>query len=101
MCQTPRKYGKPEIKNVGVFQGSAISALLFIIYQDDMMGDYAAINHQAKIPTRKTIQRSPYTGTNRLALEILPQEKKSSSNQPKAQGPKQTQEEGKNKKNTH
>ena len=44
------KYGKPEINNVGVFQGSVISALLFIIYLDDMMEDYTAMNRQAKIP---------------------------------------------------
>ena len=31
-------YGQPKINNKGVFQGSAISALLFIVYIDDMMG---------------------------------------------------------------
>ena len=41
------KYGQPQLNNKGVFQGSAISSLLFIIYIDDMVEDYQAINHQA------------------------------------------------------
>jgi len=46
--KTKRIYGKPTENNIGVFQGSAISALLFIIYQDDMMQDYEALNYKRK-----------------------------------------------------
>ena len=38
--------------NVGVFRGSAISALLFIIYLDDMMEDYTSLNLIENIPLR-------------------------------------------------
>ena len=48
-----RQYGEPQPNNVGVFQGSAISALMFIIYLDDMMEDYRAINRKKKLPTGK------------------------------------------------
>ena len=44
------RYGKLKENNVGVFRGSEISALLFIIYQDDMMEDMGALN-------RRTIYR--------------------------------------------
>ena len=41
-----------EGNNIGVFLGSAISALLFIIHLDDMMGDMEAINRRTKLPMR-------------------------------------------------
>ena len=47
------EYGKPQDNNVGVFQGSAVSALLFIIYLDDMMEDYQALNQKSNLATRK------------------------------------------------
>ena len=53
-----RTYGTPITNNVGVFQGSAISALLFIIYLDDVMQDYQAMNDNAQLPRRPTIQPS-------------------------------------------
>ena len=40
------KYGKINENNIGVFQGSSISALLFIIYLDDMMDDLEALNRR-------------------------------------------------------
>jgi len=50
-------YGKQE-NNVGASQGSAISALVFIIYLDDMMEAYEALNIQKQMhpntPERKT-----------------------------------------------
>ena len=52
-------YGNPVRNNVGVFQGSAVSALLLIIYFGGMMDDYRALNHWGKLPTRKTQQRRP------------------------------------------
>ena len=51
-------------------QGSAISALMFIIYLDDMMEDYEALNRLAKLPTRQTIQRDPNTGNQELLTEV-------------------------------
>jgi len=38
-------YGKQVTNNVGVFQRSEISALLFIIYLEAMVEDYRAMNH--------------------------------------------------------
>ena len=65
-------YGKQIINNIGVFQGSAISALLFTIYLEDMMEDYRAINRKAKLATRITLQRNPEIETNEL-LKIIHQ----------------------------
>ena len=56
--QLKNKYGKPTENNVGVYQGSAISAILFIIYQDDMMEGYDALNRAAKIPLKHTEERT-------------------------------------------
>ena len=39
-------YGEAKENNIGVSQGSEISALLFIIYLDDMMEDLAALNRR-------------------------------------------------------
>jgi len=44
--KTKGKYGIGSPNNIGVFQGSAISALLFVIYKDDMMGDYDALSRE-------------------------------------------------------
>ena len=52
------KYGKATENNVGAFQGSAISALLFIIYQDDVMEDYDALNRASGNPLKHTEERS-------------------------------------------
>ena len=46
--------------NIGLFQGSAISAMLFIIYQDDMMEDYDALNRE-EIPIKQTEEPPPLT----------------------------------------
>ena len=40
------KYGEPSENNIGVSQGSAISAILFIIYMDDVMEDNEALNRR-------------------------------------------------------
>ena len=47
-------YGTPGNNNIGVFRGSAISALLFIIYLDDMMEDYEALNIHKRITLKHT-----------------------------------------------
>ena len=44
------KYGKLNESNIGVFQGSEISALLFIIYLDDVMGDLEALSRRTNLP---------------------------------------------------
>ena len=38
------EYGSPKENNIGVFQGSALRAILFIIYMGDLRGDLAALN---------------------------------------------------------
>ena len=53
------KYGKLNGNNIGVFQRSAISALLFIIYLDDMVGDLEALNRRANLPIR-IVQDRPH-----------------------------------------
>jgi len=44
------EYGNTILGNVGVFRRSAVSALLFIIYLDDVMEDYKALNDNKNIP---------------------------------------------------
>merc|ERR1712112_266649 len=70
------KYGEENQNNVGVFQGSAISALMFIIYLDDMMEDFEAMNHKTKLTTRQQILRDPTTGTAELIDWIKEKEEK-------------------------
>ena len=43
-------YTDPIENNVGVFQGGSISALLFIIYAEDMMGDFRRLNELHCLP---------------------------------------------------
>ena len=64
------EYGLPVKNNVGVFQGSALSALLFIIYLDEVIQDYQALNDEAKLPQRHTIQTAAQTHTNNLLGHI-------------------------------
>jgi len=52
MAKSHNQYGAKVENNVGVFQGSAMSALLFIIYLDDMMEDYNALNTNKQITKR-------------------------------------------------
>jgi len=59
------RYGDLQTNNVGVFRGSAISALLFIIYLDDMMQDLQALNHKNELPMRIRTQRQPETDITR------------------------------------
>ena len=47
-----RGYGEPRENNIGVFQVSSISAILFVIYMGDMMEAYAAMGRRSKLPTR-------------------------------------------------
>ena len=52
------RYGEAEDNNIGVFQGSAISELICIIYLDDMMEDLASLNRRTDLPMR-VIQDRP------------------------------------------
>ena len=61
-----KQYGKKIYNNIGVAQGSAVSALLFIIYLQDMMDDFHALNYLRKIPYSETNQRDEQTETNTL-----------------------------------
>ena len=67
-CNDNGTYGTPVINNVGVFQGSALSALLFIIYLEDMMQDYQAMRDYLQLPKRMTAQAAPTTHTENLLL---------------------------------
>ena len=50
----------PAIQNnIVAPQGSALSALLFIIYIDDMRHDYQATNAPQQLPKRNAIQTNP------------------------------------------
>jgi len=50
--------GPNVTNNCGVFQGSPLSALLFIIYLDDMMDDVNALNDNCKLHPRVATARS-------------------------------------------
>ena len=58
------KYGAPSENNIGVFQGSSVSALLFIIYMGDMMEDNAALNRRSNIPARIVQDRTAQKENN-------------------------------------
>ena len=58
-------YGESKGNNVGVFQGSSISALLFIIYLVDMMEELAALNRRTSLPMR-VIQDRPREQNKKL-----------------------------------
>jgi len=56
---TKRQWGiwRTEKNNAAVSQGSAIGAILFIIYLDDMMEAYTALNKNNKIPHKHSRRR--------------------------------------------
>ena len=54
----------------GVFQWSEISAIMLTIYLGDMVEDYESLNLNAKLPTRKTIQRGTNTENAKLLEHI-------------------------------
>ena len=76
-----KTYGEKTENNIGVFQGSAISALLFIIYLQDMMEDFEAINYLGHIPYRTTKQRSEKSKINELINQIHTQEQNTTKNE--------------------
>ena len=46
------KHGAPAANNIGLFHGSAISALLVIVDMGDVMRDNAALIRRSNLPTR-------------------------------------------------
>ena len=63
-------YGKSHMGNVGGFQGSAVRAIIFTIYLDDMLEDYQALSRHMQLPTRQEKQRSAQSGTKELLNRI-------------------------------
>ena len=63
-------YGEPCPNKVVVFQVSAISAIMFVIYQYGVMQDYESLNHKGKLPTRMQPQRGPGAATDALLPQI-------------------------------
>ena len=71
LCAKHRGRYDPQIKNnIGVSQGSAVSALLFIIYLDDVTVDYDALSRNAGLSARQYTQRDPSAGNTEL-IEII------------------------------
>ena len=69
-CKDNIKYG-PKIKNsIGVFRGSALSALLFIIYLDDVIQDYQAMNDAQGLPQRQQVQANTLMRKRQLLQKI-------------------------------
>ena len=69
------RYGKLNGNNIGVFQGSEISALLFIIYLDDMMEGLEALNRRTNLPIR-SIQDRQHRQKEALIREETQENKK-------------------------
>ena len=69
-CKDTGTYGKPIQNNVGVFKGSALSALLFIIYLDDMMQGRQSLNDQMQLPKRYSTQPKEEVHTQQLLTHI-------------------------------
>ena len=65
-CKDNGKYGAQVKNNVGVFQGSALSALLFIIYLGETMQDYQSTNDKQNLPQRDNMQIDLITHKNNL-----------------------------------
>jgi len=76
-----RTYGEKTENNIGVFQGSAISALLFTIYLQDTMEYPQAINYLDNIPYRATKQRSEKRIIKELINQIRTQEQSTTKNE--------------------
>ena len=53
------RYGKLNDNNIGVLQGSAISAIRFVIYLDDVIEDLESLNRRTNLPIR-IIQDRPH-----------------------------------------
>ena len=72
--QVQRKYAKANDNNVGVFQGAAISPLMFTMYLDDMMEDLEALKRTTNLLIRM-IQDRPHQQQEELLLEEIKKSK--------------------------
>ena len=75
MCKISRAIWADSKNNVVAFRGSAISALMFILYLDDMVEGYGNLNQMEKLPTRKTARRDRTAGNNDLPTHISQRQK--------------------------
>jgi len=66
--------------NVGVFQWSEISAILFIVYMGDVMNDYQSLNGQHRLPQRYTTQASVQTNIQQILAHIPARSSKNTTN---------------------
>ena len=64
------KYGNANDNNIGVFQGAAISPLMFTVYLDDMVEDLEALNRRTNLPIRMIYDR-PHQQQEELLLEEI------------------------------
>ena len=71
--KTKGRYGKQTPNNVGVFQWSAVIALLFVIYRDDVMEAYDALNHKNETLLKHTQERAKEEIGKNVASEIRTQ----------------------------
>ena len=69
-CKDDGKYGAQINNNVLVFQGSSISAILFIIYLDDMTQDRQSLNGMMQLPRRYCTQPQEEVHANPLLTYI-------------------------------
>ena len=58
MCKTPMRIRETGGNPCRFSQRSATSALLFIVYLDDMMEDHTSLNHKAQLHTRMTLRNT-------------------------------------------
>ena len=63
-------YGEPIRNNVGVFQLPALSALLFIIYLDDVVQDLQSLNDLMQLPKRQSNQPEEEVRAKQLLTRI-------------------------------
>ena len=60
----------PVRNNVGVAQGSPLSAILLVIYIDDMTQDRQSMNDQTQLPKRCSIRPKEEKRANQLLEQI-------------------------------
>ena len=75
------EYGPVTQNNVGVFQGAALSAPMCIIYLDDVMEDYDALNRNSKLPTRQSARRDPNARHQHIMGKVQKQEQETRDRQ--------------------
>ena len=69
-CKDDGAYGAQINNSVGVFQGSALSALLFVIYLGDMTQGRQSLNDMMQLPKRYSTMAKEEVHTNQLITHI-------------------------------